>query len=84
MNPVIERIITTLKELPLSRKIALGIFAMVLVAGFTTLFIWANKTQFKVAYNGLSKEDAASVVEKLKEANTPYRLTGDGTTITVP
>jgi len=84
MNPVIERIITTLKELPLSRKIALGVFAMVLVAGFTTLFVWANKTQFKAAYNGLSKDDAASVVDKLKESNTPYRLTGDGTTIMVP
>ncbi len=84
MNPVIERIITTFKELPLSRKIALGIFAMVLIAGFTTMFIWANKTQFKAAYSSLTKEDAALVVEKLKESNTPYRLTGDGTTILVP
>ncbi len=84
MNPVIERIITTSKELPMSRKIALGVFAMVLVAGFTTLFIWANKTEFKVAYNGLSKDDAALVVDKLKESSTPYRLTGDGTVIMVP
>ena len=84
MNPVVERIITTLKELPMSRKIALGIFAMVLIAGFTTMFIWANKTKFKTAYTGLSKEDAALVVDKLKESNTPYRLTGDGTTIRVP
>ncbi|MCK5349396.1 MAG: flagellar M-ring protein FliF, partial [Desulfobacula sp.] len=84
MNPVIERIITTLKELSLSRKIALGLLAMVLVAGFTTMFIWANKTEFKAAYSGLAKDDAALVVEKLKESNTPYRLTGDGTTIMVP
>ncbi len=84
MNPVIERIITTFKELPLARKIALGVFAMILVAGFTTLFIWTNKTPFKAAYSGLEKDDAALVVEKLKENNTPYRLTGDGTTILVP
>lgn len=84
MNPVIERIITTFKEMPMSRKIALGLFAMVLVAGFTTMFIWANKTQFKAAYNGLSKDDAALVVDKLKESNTPYRLTGNGNTIMVP
>ncbi len=84
MNPVIEKMIATFKSLSLSRKIAMGIFAMVLVAGFTTLFIWANKTQFKVAYSGLSKEDAALVVDKLKESNTPYRLAGDGTTIMVP
>lgn len=84
MNPVIERIITRFKDIPLSRKIALGVFAMILVAGFTTLFFWANKTEFKVAYNGLSKDDAALVVDKLKESNTSYRLTGDGTTIMVP
>lgn len=84
MNPVIERIITTIKELPLSRKIAFGLLAMIIVAAFTTLFIWANQTQFKAAYTGLTKEDAALVVEILKENNTPYRLTGDGTTITVP
>ncbi len=84
MNPVIERIITTLKELSLSKKIGLGLFVMVLVAGFTTMFIWTNKTQFKTAYSGLTKEDAASVVEILKESNTPYRLTGEGTTIMVP
>ncbi|MBU1345117.1 MAG: flagellar M-ring protein FliF [Proteobacteria bacterium] len=84
MNPVIERIIATFKEIPLSRKIALGIFSMVLVAGFTTMFIWANKTHFRAAYSQLTKEDAGLVVEKLKESNTPYRITGDGTTIMVP
>lgn len=84
MNPVIEKILTTLREMPLSRKIALGILAMALVAGFTTMFIWANKTEFRVAFSGLSKEDAALVVENLKASNTPYRLTGDGTTIMVP
>ncbi|MFA5902526.1 MAG: flagellar basal-body MS-ring/collar protein FliF [Desulfobacula sp.] len=84
MNPVIEKTLATLKAIPLSRKIALGILAMALVAGFTTMFIWANRTEFKVAFSGLTKEDAALVVEKLKESNTPHRLTGDGTTIMVP
>ncbi|OGR28017.1 MAG: flagellar M-ring protein FliF [Desulfobacterales bacterium RIFOXYA12_FULL_46_15] len=84
MNPVIEKILATLRGMALSRKIALGLFAMAMVAGFTTMFIWANKTEFKVAFSGLTKEDAALVVEKLKESNTPHRLTGDGTTIMVP
>ena len=84
MNPVIEKIINTFKEMPLARKIALGVFVLVLIAGFTTMFIWTNKTKFKTAYTGLTQEDAAAVVEVLKSANTPYRLTGDGTTIMVP
>ncbi|WDP89813.1 MAG: flagellar M-ring protein FliF [Desulfobacter sp.] len=84
MNPVVERIITTLKELSLVRKIILGVLVLSVIAGFTTMFIWTNKTQFKAAYTGLTREDAAAVVEHLKSANTPYRITGDGTTIMVP
>ena len=84
MNPVIEKIITTFKEMSMSRKIALGVLTMVAVAGFTTMFIWTNKTKFQTAYSGLTSKDASLVVEQLKASNTPYRLTGDGTTIMVP
>ena len=84
MNPVIERIITTFKEMSMFRKISLGIFTMVVVAGFTTMFIWANKTKFQTAYSGLTRDDAALVVDQLEESNTPYRITGNGTTIMVP
>ena len=84
MNPVVERIITTFREMSLPRKIALGVLALAVIAGFTTMFIWTNKTSFKAAYTGLTREDAAAVVELLKTSNTPYRLTGDGTTIMVP
>ena len=84
MNPVIEKIVETVKELTLVRKIIIGVLILVIVAGFTTMFLWANKTKFKIAYQALSKQDAAEVVFKLKEANTPYRLEGGGTTILVP
>src|SRR6056297_2180850 len=84
MNPVIEKIITMFKEMSMIRKILLGGLVLVIVAGFITMFVWANKTPYKAAYSGLSQEDAAAVVEALKSTNTPYRLTGDGTTILVP
>ncbi|MCP3899718.1 MAG: flagellar M-ring protein FliF, partial [Desulfobacteraceae bacterium] len=84
MNPVIERLIETTKALTLVKKIILGVLILVMVAGFTTLFLWTNKTKFKVAYKSLSKADAAEIVFKLKESNTAYRLEGGGTTILVP
>ncbi|WP_035238330.1 flagellar basal-body MS-ring/collar protein FliF [Desulfobacter vibrioformis] len=84
MNPVIEKIITTFKEMSMVRKALLGGLALVVAAGFITMFFWANKTSYKVAYSGLSQEDAAAVVDMLKSSKTPYRLTGDGTTILVP
>ncbi len=84
MNPVLEKIITMFKEMSLQRRIALGLVTVIVIAMFTTLFIWNNKTPFKVAYSGLSPEDASAVVVRLKESNIPYRLTGDGTTVLVP
>jgi len=84
MNPVIERIISIFKEMSMPKKVALGVFVLVVVAGFATMFIWANKTKFRAAYTGLTQEDASAVVTILKENNTPYQLTGDGTTILVP
>ncbi|MCG8549738.1 MAG: flagellar M-ring protein FliF [Desulfobacterales bacterium] len=84
MNPVFEKIITMFKEMSMARKILLGGLVLVVVAGFITMFIWANQPQYKAAYSGLSQEDAAAVVEMLKSSKTPYRLTGDGTTILVP
>ncbi len=84
MNPVIKKIITMFKEMSMVRKALLGGLVLVVVAGFITMFFWANKTSYKVAYSGLSQEDAAAVVDILKSAKTPYRLTGDGTTILVP
>lgn len=84
MNPVIEKIITMFKEMSMVRKALLGGLVLVVVAGFITMFFWANRTSYKVAYSGLSQEDAAAVVDMLKSSKTPYRLTGDGTTILVP
>ena len=84
MNPVIEKILNLFREMSLYRKIALGGIALVALSGFLTMFIWANKTRFEPAYSSLSRSDAGAIVEKLKESNTPYRLSGDGTTILVP
>ena len=84
MNPVIEKIVGTLKELSRLRKIILGVLILVVLAGFTTMFLWANKTVYKVAYKSLSKSDASEIVFKLKDSNTPYRLEDGGSTILVP
>ena len=84
MNPVIERIISIFKEMSMVRKSLLGGLVLVVAAGFITMFFYANKTPYKAAYSGLNQDDAAAVVEALRASNTPYNLTGDGTTILVP
>ncbi len=84
MNPVVEQMYKIIKEMPLSRKIAIGILILVMVSGFTAMFIWANKTEYRPAYTELTEDDAASVVAKLKELKIPYKIKGDGSIIMVP
>ncbi|MFH1155817.1 MAG: flagellar basal-body MS-ring/collar protein FliF [Pseudomonadota bacterium] len=84
MNPVIEQTVKLYREMPLSRKLAISILFLLLMGGFGTLFFWANKVQYRAAYTGLSQEDAAEVVARLKESKTPYTLEGGGSVILVP
>jgi len=48
------------------------------------MFFWANKVDYQTVYTGLADEDAADIVEKLKEQNIPYILSAGGNTIKVP
>lgn len=68
----------------LYRKIALGLLIVAMISGFITMFIWTNKTEFKIAYTELSEEDASAIVGILKESNIPYKLQNGSSTILVP
>ncbi len=84
MNPFFEQVIKFFKEMSLYRKIALAVVVVLLLSGFITMFVWTNKTLFKVAYTELTEEDASVIVTKLKESQIPYKLKEGGTTIEVP
>ncbi|MBF0204787.1 MAG: flagellar M-ring protein FliF [Desulfamplus sp.] len=84
MNPFFEQVVKIYKEMSLYKKVALGVLILVITAGFITMFVWANKVEFKVAYTELEEEDASTIVSKLKENKMPYKLQNGGTTILVP
>src|SRR5579871_3996932 len=52
--------------------------------GVYSLANWERERNFKPLYTSLSPEDASVIVQKLKESSTPYRLSNNGTTISVP
>ena len=45
---------------------------------------WARKPQMSLLYTGLSRQDAARVVDNVRDAEIPYELKDGGTTILVP
>lgn len=61
--------------------VLLGIAAMA-VAGVAVIFLMTQGPAYQVLYSNLSPEDSGSVIEKLKEKNVVYSVSG--TTISVP
>ena len=53
-------------------------------AGVVGFSHWQHESDFRPLYTGMAPEDAAAVVQKLKESGVEYRLADNGTTVLVP
>ncbi len=60
------------------------IAAILVSAGLYGLAHWQRESAFRPLYTALAPEDAALVIAKIKEGGTEYRLSNNGTTISVP
>jgi flagellar M-ring protein FliF len=58
--------------------------ALLLVAGFAYLSHWRTESDFRPIYTSLAPEDAAAIVQKLKETGTQFRLSEDGASVLAP
>src|ERR1022692_3369098 len=69
--------------LTLTQKIS--ILAMVLLAGggLVSFVHWRHEGDFRPLYSSMAPEDAATVVQKLKETGVEYRLADNGTAVMV-
>ncbi len=54
------------------------------VAGLIALALWTQQPDMQVLFTNLNPEDAAGIVDKLKETKVPYETTGGGATVLVP
>ncbi len=54
------------------------------VAGLIALTLWTQQPDMQVLFTNLSSEDAAAIIDKLKETKVPYETTGGGSTVLVP
>ena len=70
----IKRLIASLSVRQRWTVLIVGILA---AAGFYGLAHWETEAGFRPLYNSLAPEDAAVVVQKLKESGTPYRLSSN-------
>lgn len=54
------------------------------VAGLIALTLWTQQPDMQVLFTNLGSEDAAAIIDKLKETKVPYETTGGGSTVLVP
>lgn len=54
------------------------------VAGLIALALWTQQPDMQVLFTNLNGEDAAAIIDKLKETKVPYETTGGGATVLVP
>lgn len=66
------------------RKIGLIALTGIIISIMIGIVSWAAKTQYKVLYTDLNKEDSATIARLLEEKKINYLIEEDGKTIKVP
>ncbi len=72
------------QDLTLRQRIVTASVLVLVMAGFLALFLFTNRSAYRVLYSDLSPEDAADVVNWLKNEKIPYQVANGGDTIKVP
>ena len=79
-----EQMKKLLARLSMAQKLSIVAAAVLVAAALIGFSQWRHEGDFRPLYTGLAAEDAAAVVQKLKEAGTEFRLSADGTTVLAP
>ena len=77
----LKRLLATLST---SQRWTILVAAVLISAGLYGLVHWEKESAFRPLYTTLAPEDASVVIQKLKEGSTEYRLSNNGTTVSVP
>ena len=67
-----------------SAKVVYGLTAAVLVAAVVGVGYWSSQVQYQVLCRNVDPEFASQIVAKLTADKVAYKLSNDGTTISVP
>jgi flagellar M-ring protein FliF len=73
-----------LASLSLRQRITIAAAVILVGAGLLALVRWRREADFRPLFTEMAAEDAGAVVQKLKEAGVPYRLSENGGTVLVP
>lgn len=84
IKDIYYQFVDVFSKMNLIQKVSIIGAAVAVILSSIVLIVWANKPVYKTLYYNLNQQDAASVIEKLKEKQIPYILKDNGRTIEVP
>ena len=70
--------------LSVTQRIGIAVAFVALVAGLSSFVRWRHDSDFRPLFTGMPAEDAAAIVQRLKETGVEHRLTDNGTSVLVP
>ena len=73
-----------LANLSMRQRITILVVAIAVGVGLYSLVQWKKEADFRPLFTGLTPEDAAGIVQKLKESGADYRLPEGGGSVLVP
>src|SRR5215470_16908281 len=73
-----------LANLTTRQRVTILVMAIAVGAGLYSMVQWKKEADFRPLFTGVSSEDAASIVQKLKESGAEYRLPEGGGSVLVP
>ena len=84
MSKLIVQIKEIWQRLKLVQRVTIIGAAVATLALIIVLIIYGTQAEYGVLFSDLKTTDAQTIIEKLKTANVPYKLSGGGTVISVP
>lgn len=79
-----DQITKLISGLSIAQRISIVVAALTVVLGITWFSHWKREGDFHPLYTSMAPEDAAAVVQKLKETGVEYRLADNGGSVLVP
>jgi flagellar M-ring protein FliF len=73
-----------LASLSVRQRITIAVALLAAAGAVFEVIHWTSEADFRPLVTGLAPEDAATVVQKIKETGVVYRLAQDGGTVLVP
>jgi flagellar M-ring protein FliF len=79
-----DQLIKLFSGLSMRQRTSIALAALLTAAGIFAFTAWKRESDFRPLYTAMAPEDAAAVVQKLKETGIDYRLDDGGASVLAP